>query len=44
MLVEALVRAVGVEMSLILGKHGTGVSFVVAQHPVGAFGPPAAAY
>jgi hypothetical protein len=40
-LVEALVRPVVVEMALVFAEHGTGVSFVVDQHPVGALGPDA---
>jgi hypothetical protein len=41
-LVEALVRAMVVELALVFGEHCTGVSFVVDQHPVGALGPDAA--
>jgi len=41
-LVEALVRPVVIEMALVFAEYGTGVSFVVDQHPVGALGPDAA--
>jgi hypothetical protein len=41
-LVEALVRPVTVEVTFVFGQHGAGVSFVVDQHPVGAFGSNAA--
>ncbi len=33
-LVEALVRAVVVEVAHVLVKNGAGVSFVIDQHPV----------
>ena len=38
-LVEALVRAVIVEMALVFGQDGAGVAFAVDQHRVGALGP-----
>jgi hypothetical protein len=41
-LVEALVWSVGIEVLFVFGQYGTGVAFVVDQHPVGAFGPCAA--
>jgi hypothetical protein len=41
-LVEALVWSVVVEVALVNTKHGTGVTLVVDQHPVGALGPYAA--
>jgi hypothetical protein len=41
-LVEALVRAMVIEMALVFGEHRRGVPFVVDQHPVGALGPDAA--
>src|SRR4051794_41900238 len=41
-LVESLVRAVVVEMALVVVKDGTGVSFVIDQHPIGALGADAA--
>jgi hypothetical protein len=37
-LAQALVRAVVIEMAHVLVEHGAGVSFVVDQQPVGAFG------
>jgi hypothetical protein len=37
-LVQALVRAVVIEMAHVLVENGAGVSFVVDQQPVGAFG------
>jgi hypothetical protein len=41
-LVQALVRAVVIEMAHVLVENGAGVSFVVDQQPVGAFGADAA--
>jgi hypothetical protein len=41
-LVVALVRPVVVEVAHVLVVDGSGVSFVVDQHPVGAFGADAA--
>jgi len=41
-LVEPLVRPVVVEVAHVLVEDGSGVSFVVDQHPVGAFGADAA--
>jgi hypothetical protein len=41
-LVEALVRPVVVEVALVFGEYGAGVSLVVDQYAVGAFGPDAA--
>ena len=41
-LVEPLVRPVVVEVAYVLVEDGLGVSFVVDQHPVGAFGADAA--
>jgi hypothetical protein len=41
-LVETLVRPVVVEVAHVLVEDGSGVSFVVDQHPVGAFGADAA--
>ena len=41
-LVEALVRAVVIEMVQVLVENGAGISFVVDQYPVGAFLPHAA--
>jgi hypothetical protein len=37
-LAQALVRAVVIEMAHVLVDNGAGVSFVVDQQPVGAFG------
>lgn len=42
MLVAPLVRPVVIEMAHVLVEDGAGVSFVVDQHPVGAFGADAA--
>jgi hypothetical protein len=42
MLVKPLVRPVVIEMAHVLVKDGAGVSFVVDQHPVGAFSAHAA--
>jgi len=41
-LAQALVRAVVIEMVHVVVEHGAGVSFVVDQQPVGAFGADAA--
>jgi hypothetical protein len=41
-LAQALVRAVVIEMAHVLVERGAGVSFVVDQQPVGAFGADAA--
>jgi hypothetical protein len=41
-LVKPLVRPVVIEMAHVPVQHGVGVSFVVDQHPVGAFGADAA--
>ena len=41
-LVEPLVHPVVVEVVHVLVEDGSGVSFVVDQHPVGAFGADAA--
>jgi len=41
-LAQALVRAVVIEMVHVLVENGAGVSFVVDQQPVGAFGADAA--
>jgi hypothetical protein len=41
-LVETLVRPVVVEVPLVFGEYGAGVSLVVDQYAVGAFGPDAA--
>jgi hypothetical protein len=41
-LVEALVRPVTIEVVFVLAESGAGVSFVVDQHAVGAFGSDAA--
>lgn len=37
-LIQALVRAVVIEMAHVPAKNSSGVSLVVAQHPVAAFG------
>ena len=42
MLVKPLVRSVVIEMAHVLVQDGVGVSFVVDQDPVGAFGADAA--
>ena len=42
MLVAPLVRPVVIEMAHVLVEDGAGVSLVVDQHPVGAFGADAA--
>ena len=41
-LIQALVRAVVIEMAHVAVKNNSGVSFVVDQQPVGAFGADAA--
>jgi hypothetical protein len=41
-LVKPLVWPVAIEMAHVLVKDGAGVSFVVDQHPVSAFGADAA--
>jgi hypothetical protein len=41
-LVEALMRTMVVEVTLVRDQHGTGVALVVDQHPVGALGADAA--
>ena len=41
-LAQTLVRAVVIEMAHVLIKNSSGVSLVVDQHPVGAFGADAA--
>jgi hypothetical protein len=41
-LIQALVRAVIIEMAHVTVKHSSGVSFVVDQQPVGALGADAA--
>jgi hypothetical protein len=41
-LVKSLVRPVVIEMAHVLVEHSVGVSFVVDQHPVGAFSADAA--
>jgi hypothetical protein len=42
MLVETLVWTLVVEVTLVNAQHGTGMTLVVDQHPVGALGPDAA--
>ena len=41
-MIQALMRTVVIEMAHVAVKHSSGVSFVVGQQPVGAFGADAA--